>query len=218
MGRLVASFMHFADGRNRKLRLFAARQFEGGGGNFQGIVATGHQFFDHLLFAQVMSSIQLARQLAQQLYFAVTFNLLHRGQGCLGHALFAEAFDAAQHPLFLGRHQRDGDAALAGAPGAPNAVDVDFRILGQIKVEDVGDVVDVEAAGRHIGGHKHLDLILAEAGQHAFARFLAEIPIEDLCRVAAGGQFVGQFAGAGACLGEDEATGHRLYFEETGER
>ena len=86
---------------------------------------------------------------------------------------------------------------MAGASGSPDAVDVDLLVLGALVVDDVSDVVDVDAAGRHIGGHEHIDFTVAEGPQRLFARALAEVPVQGGRGEAAGGQVVGD-ASAGA--------------------
>ena len=43
---------------------------------------------------------------------------------------------------------------FAGASGAAHAMDEVFRDLGQIVVDDVRDVLDVNATGGQIGGNQ----------------------------------------------------------------
>ena len=69
---------------------------------------------------------------------------------CL-HPLHADAKRVLQsvqlQPLVLGEESRSNPAP-ACASGAPNPMDKILRRLGQIVVNDVGDVLDVNAAGR----------------------------------------------------------------------
>ena len=61
-------------------------------------------------------------------------------RGHLGHAV----------ALVL-EHERDAGAGAAGAAGAADAVDVGLVVGRRVEVDDVGDVVDVEAAGGDVG-------------------------------------------------------------------
>ena len=50
--------------------------------------------------------------------------------------------------------ERDGRAVAADAAGAADAVHVDLGLVGQLVVDDVADVRDVEAARRDVGRHE----------------------------------------------------------------
>ena len=47
-------------------------------------------------------------------------------------------------------------------PGAPNAVDVIFGVVGHVEIDHVRNVFDIQATRRHIGRHQQLDGMLAE--------------------------------------------------------
>ena len=53
-------------------------------------------------------------------------------------------------------------SGLAGSARAARAVGVDGCVVGQTVVDDVGEVVNVEAACRHVGGHEQLGHMVAE--------------------------------------------------------
>src|SRR5262245_59174504 len=57
-----------------------------------------------------------------------------------------ELLDVGEERPLLGIAERHGDAARPGARGAADAVHVLLGHLGQIEVEDVADLVDVEPA------------------------------------------------------------------------
>ena len=78
-----------------------------------------------------------------------------------------QLLDIGQARLFLGRDQRGGVAVLAGAAGAADAVDVVFGGVRQFVVDDVRQVVDVEAARGDVGGDQHAH----RAGLEGFERF-----------------------------------------------
>ena len=80
--------------------------------------------------------------------------------------------------MFLGRHQGDGVAVLAGPAGAADAVHVVLRHVGQIKVHHMGQLVDIDAAGGDIGGHQHTHLPALEASQGAGAGSLTLVAVD----------------------------------------
>src|SRR3984957_14854562 len=59
-------------------------------------------------------------------------------------------------------HQRDRDTGLAGPAGAADAVHVGVLVVRALVVDNVGDVVDVDPAGRHTGGAQDVDVAGAE--------------------------------------------------------
>ena len=54
---------------------------------------------------------------------------------------------------------------VAGPSGSADAVDIVFGDMGQLVVDDVGQLIDIEAAGRDIGGHQDADRAGLEAIQ-----------------------------------------------------
>jgi len=78
-------------------------------------------------------------------------------------------------------------------------MNIDFGIIGQVIVEDMRDVLDIESARRHVGRHQHLELVGPEASQHAFARLLVEVAVYGFGGNAAHHQFIRKLARLGAC-------------------
>ena len=109
--------------------------------------------------------------------------------------LVGKGLHLAQQALLARGDQRNGDAGLAGAAGAPDAVDVQFGIIRQVIVEDVRDVVDIQAARGHIGGHQHFDLGIAEAVEGAFTGILVQVAVQGFGGETARAQCSGQFPG-----------------------
>ena len=64
--------------------------------------------------------------------------------------------DAADIEALLGRDERDALAAPTGASRPADAVHVRLLVGRRVEVDHVGDVLQVEAAGRHVGGHEHV--------------------------------------------------------------
>ncbi len=141
------------------------------------------------------------------------------GRQCgLGQRLADEVLDLLEQAALTRRDHRDGNAGLPGAAGAPDAMDINFRVVGQVVVEDVGNVVNVEAASGHVRRHQHLDLVLAEPVEGPFAGFLAQVAVQRFGGEAAPGQFIGQFPGSNASPYKDQGAGHRFDLEETSHR
>ena len=67
--------------------------------------------------------------------------------------------------MLVGGHERDPDAGAPGAARTPDAVHVGFAVVGRVEVDDVGDPLDVDAAGSDVGGDKHVDPAGLKAGQ-----------------------------------------------------
>ena len=78
-----------------------------------------------------------------------------------------------------------------GAAGAADAVHVGLLVLGALVVDDVRDVVDVDAAGGDVGGDQHVDLAGAERAQRLLARALAEVTVHGGRGETALGEVVG---------------------------
>ena len=114
-------------------------------------MALGHQPRHDGLELHRYLFIQRGPEALQPLLVALCADLLHRGDG---------------HGLDLGLHQAgdvlhieelpppagDGDG-VAGAARAADAVDVDLAVLGNVVVDDVVHVVDVDAPRRHVRRH-----------------------------------------------------------------
>ena len=67
-----------------------------------------------------------------------------------------ELLDVAQELVLVDADERDRLARGAGAARAPDPVDVIVRHVGQVVVDDVRQLVDVDAARRDVGGDQHL--------------------------------------------------------------
>ena len=98
-----------------------------------------------------------------------------------------------------GRHECERLACGAHARGATDAMHVYLGVVGNVVVDDVADVRDVDAAAGQVGRHQHVELSAAEALHHAVALVLREVamdlpafdpvgmqPLGDLLRAALG--------------------------------
>jgi hypothetical protein len=62
-------------------------------------------------------------------------------------------------------HEQDGDAVLAGAPGAPAAMDEDLSVLRDIGVDHETQVGQIEASRGDVGGDAHASAPVAQCLQ-----------------------------------------------------
>src|SRR5690606_19639454 len=113
-------------------------------------------------------------------------------------------FDVAQIRGFFCFAKGDGGAVASGASGAADAVDVAFGLVRQIEVEDVGYVVDVDAARGDIGGDKHACFTVFEAVERTVARALAFVAVDGSSRVAGFGQLLAEAIGTVLGAGEND--------------
>ncbi|SKT88967.1 Uncharacterised protein [Mycobacteroides abscessus subsp. abscessus] len=80
---------------------------------------------------------------------------------------------------------------------------VGLVVLGALVVDDVRDVVDVDSAGGHVGGHQHVDLTGPERCQRLFPSDLSKVTVHSADREATLGQLVGNLLGGALGAGED---------------
>ena len=66
---------------------------------------------------------------------------------------------------------------MPSAARAADAVDVDLLVFGALVVDDVRDVVDVDASRGDVGGDQDVDLAVTEGAQRLLAGTLAEIAV-----------------------------------------
>src|SRR5271157_981264 len=71
------------------------------------------------------------------------------------HLNAERALQSKQVRPLLSREERRSDAAFACTSGATRSMDEVLSVLGQIVIDDVGDVLNVDAAGSQIGRDQH---------------------------------------------------------------
>src|SRR5437773_8923199 len=89
--------------------------------------------------------------------------------------LLAQPLELLEVPLADERHR---DAGLARAPGAADAVGERLRVLGQVVVHDVTDVLDVQAARGEVRRDEDLDLPALELVERALAFALGHVAVD----------------------------------------
>src|SRR6478752_2200070 len=121
-----------------------------------------------------------------------------RGVG--GNALEVDLDAGSLHQLLdvgllLRQGQRDHGAVGACAGRTAGTVQVCLVLGGRIHVDDQLDVVDVDAAGRNVGGHQDADVAGGELGQVAVTGVVREVAVQVDGGDAGVGQGLGQLAG-----------------------
>ena len=78
---------------------------------------------------------------------------------------------------------------MTGAAGTANAVDIRFRDIGQIEVDDQGQFTDIDAPGGDIRGHQNADGTVLEALQRLDTVGLALVAMDGHSRYVVAVQF-----------------------------
>ncbi|MNX99202.1 hypothetical protein D3C86_1316350 [compost metagenome] len=97
-------------------------------------------------------------------------------------------------------------------------MDVSLGVLGNRDVVDVGDAVDVEAAGRDVGGHQDVDVAALELGEGGLALRLVHVAVEVARGDARGAQLARDLGGLALALAEDDAEVRGLLANEGRQR
>ena len=84
-------------------------------------------------------------------------------------AQFQSALDVAEFHDFDACCQRSGAAGGTGTPGATDPVNEVLRDLGHVIVNDMSDVVAMQAAGGDICGHQYLEAAFLKSVESAVA-------------------------------------------------
>ena len=93
-------------------------------------------------------------------------------------------------------------------------MDVVFRVLRHVVVDDVGDVVDVQSARRHVGGDEDVDLALGELLEYFDAFFLMQVAADLPGFVFVVLELGFQLFGGGFHVGEDQRFAGRFAFQQ----
>ena len=80
------------------------------------------------------------------------------GEGKLFDVFVEEVFNLPEVVLVVWTYEGDGLAVGSGSGCAAYAVDVVFDIVGDVEIDDEGDVVDVDASGYDVCGNEYVCL------------------------------------------------------------
>ena len=110
--------------------------------------------------------------------------------------------------------QRHRHALAAGAPGPSDAMDVRLGVGRDVEVDDVADVVDVEAARGDVRRDEHVQGAVTEAAHDPVARLLGEAAVQGGGIVPAAAERLGEVVDLAAGPGEDEGRRRVLDVED----
>lgn len=131
----------------------------------------------------------------------------------LRDGLLTDALDVSQISGLIGVTKRDRNPCPAGSRGAPNAVHIALRFIGQIEVEDVRDVVDVEPSGGNVCGYQDLDVAFTKTFQGPLPRTLRLIAMNGDGLNAPLAQLLGQSVCAMFRASEDNSSKFIDFFQ-----
>ena len=126
--------------------------------------------------------------------------------------------DRAQH---AGLTRGDEDNRLPAAPGtrgAADAMDIRFRIVGNIVIEHVANAADIESACRDVGRDDNVDETALEPIDRPFAQGLVHVPVQRATRKPARLELFREFHGRGFRAHENHHAIEILDFEDPGQR
>jgi len=90
-----------------------------------------------------------------------------------------EMLNRLQRGQLLAVHQRESVADVLGATSPPNAMDVIFRVFGNIVINDVTDAGDIEPARGDIGRDHHFVFAALESFERLDPFALRAIRMQD---------------------------------------
>ena len=137
-------------------------------------------------------------------------DFLRCGQRAVYKLLADFLLDLSHLVLLAGVDDADRRALLAGAARAARAVGVVLDVVGQSVVDDVGQVVYVESAGGHVGGHEQLHGVLAELLHGQVALVLREVAVQGLGVVSVLDELVGNLLRLQLGAAEDDGEDARM--------
>ncbi len=126
------------------------------------------------------------------------------GQDALLDARADNAVDGAQNRVIVRGHQVEGLAAAFGPTGSADAMDIGIRGGGDIEVDHMRDIGDIDAPGRDVGGHQDLKFSRAKTVQGRLAPCLGKVALQGGGPIARLGQNFAQALGALLGAGKDQ--------------
>ena len=98
--------------------------------------------------------------------FALLLGVRFSSVGIGDVGLLADQFlDGSQFAFLIGKAERNGHSISTGSTSSPNAMDIAFRLVGKIVVDDVTNARNVDASRGDVGRHQHFDLVVAKCSE-----------------------------------------------------
>ena len=129
-----------------------------------------------------------------------------------------ELLDVLQVSALLVFDEGKRGAEGAGPAGAADAVHVGFGLVGNFVVDDVGQLVHVDAASSDVGSDEHAGATGFEVRQGALAVVLAFVAVDGFGRNLVGGEGLHHFIGPVLGAGEDKHALNVLVLEDVAEQ
>ena len=96
--------------------------------------------------------------------------------------------DQTQLAVFPGGNEGHSHPLATCPAGAADAVHIGLMVLGNVVVDDMGDVVDIDAPGSHIRSHQGVDASVTELLHDPVTLYLGKVTVEAAGQIAAGFQ------------------------------
>ena len=152
----------------------------------------------HELVLRIALRVEEARVLAEIEAFGV---------GVVGDDRIHQLLGIAQIEVIVRLDEGKCPALFAGPARAADAVDVVLDIVvGDIEVDHVGDIGDVDATSKDVGGHKHVDHAISEVGKRTLALVLAAVAVDRKAGDAGLPELLAEGIGAVLAIAEDDDT------------
>ena len=209
------------DGRGELGRVLGAaglgvREADRGQGDVGDVVLARERLDDRAVAVEVAGDERLAQRRLEQAQPALAEVRDGRQVGDL-HGRPDDALDVAQVPVLARLDQGDRHAFATGPAGAPGPVHVDLGRRRHVVVDDVGHVLDVQAAGRDVRRDEHVQRALAEAAHDPVALLLRQPAVERGGVAAAARERLREVVDLAPGPGEHERRGGVLEVEDPAE-
>ena len=114
------------------------------------------------------------------------------------------ALEVLEQAVLAGVGQGDRDPFAAGPADAADPVDVGLGLRGRVVVDDVREMLDIQATGGDVGGDQQVGDTVAEGLHHAVALLLRHPAVQGLGAVAARAERLGELVDLVAAPAEDD--------------
>lgn len=112
------------------------------------------------------------------------------------NALLDQLLNAVEVSLLIPVTECNSDAFCPGTRGATDAVNVALWLVRNVVVDDVADVVNINAARCNVGGNQDAGLTTLEVSQGCFARVLRLVAVNRFALEASVGKLLDDLVGS----------------------
>ena len=113
-------------------------------------------------------------------------------------------YDGPHHACVIDRRQSKRITGTGGPTGTTDAMDICLGGIGNIEIDDMGNLTDVDSPGRDIGRHQHLKGAAPKTVKSLLPPMLRQIPLQRSCPVARFAQLLAEPFGAMLSAGKDQ--------------